>query len=82
MIIDIDPEFLSSAEWYKKVAKSKPPKDRPCYHILVDGEALRTYMAEQNIEQVQKDGPIHHIDLADYFQGLGNSGYILRNKIH
>ena len=82
VIIDIDSEFLGSADWYTKVAKSKPPKDRPWYHILVNGSNQHTYVAEQNIEHDREGGPIHHNDLNNYFRGFGKTGYILRNRIH
>ena len=82
VIIDIDPEFLGSEDWYKKVAKSQPSKDHPWYHILVNGSNQRTYVAEQNIEHDREGGPIHHNDLDYYFRGFGKTGYILRNRIH
>jgi heat shock protein HspQ len=82
VIVDVDPEFQGSADWYLKVAESKPPKDRPWYHVLVDGSAQRTYVAEQNMEQDQEGGPIRHADLNEYFRGFGNAGYVLKNKGH
>ena len=42
VVIDIDPHFLGSPEWYNNVAKSHPPKDRPWYHVLVDGGDVQT----------------------------------------
>ena len=82
VVIDVDPEFHGSTDWYEKVARSKPPKDRPWYHVLVDGAAQRTYVAERNLEPDEEGGPIRHADLDDYFRGLGDAGYILRNKGH
>ena len=35
VIVDVDPEFQLTEEWYETVARSKPPKDRPWYHVLV-----------------------------------------------
>jgi heat shock protein HspQ len=37
VIVDVDAVFLGSEEWYEQVAKSKPPKDQPWYHVLVHG---------------------------------------------
>jgi len=37
-------------EWYETVAKSRPPKDRPWYHVLVDGSTHTTYVAERHLE--------------------------------
>ena len=50
VIIDIDPEFQLTDEWYETVARSKPPKDEPWYHVLVDDATNSTYVAEQNLE--------------------------------
>ena len=33
----VDGEFAGSDEWYEEVARSRPPKDQPWYHVLVDG---------------------------------------------
>jgi heat shock protein HspQ len=82
VVIDVDPEFHGSEDWYSNVAQSKPPKDRPWYHVLVDGAAQRTYVAERNLEPDEEGGPVRHSDIDDYFQGLGDEGYILRNKGH
>ncbi len=82
VVIDVDPEFHGREDWYLKIASSKPPKDRPWYHVLVDGAAQRTYVAERNLEPDTEGGPVRHSDITDYFQGLGNDGYIPRNKGH
>ena len=46
VIYDVDAEYTGTKEWYEKVAKSQPPKDKPWYHILVDGQLMTTYVAE------------------------------------
>ena len=51
VIVDVDPFFLGSEEWYEHVAKSKPPKDQPWYHVLVHGGNGRTYVAQRNLEE-------------------------------
>ena len=33
VIFDIDPFFQSSDEWYEQVAQSRPPKNKPWYHV-------------------------------------------------
>jgi len=44
VIIDIDPEFYGTEEWYNQVARSRPPKDKPWYHVLGDlGRTKLTY---------------------------------------
>ena len=49
VIFDIDPIFQSSDEWYEQVAQSRPPKNKPWYHVLVHAAEHTTYVAEQNL---------------------------------
>ena len=49
-ILDVDLEFNSTDEWYEKVAKSRPPKDEPWYHVLIHPKGYQTYVAEQNLQ--------------------------------
>jgi heat shock protein HspQ len=82
VVIDVDPHFHGSENWYDKIAASKPPKDRPWYHVLVDGDPLRTYVAERNLEPDFEGGPIRNDDITDFFEGQGEDGYIPRRKGH
>ena len=80
VIIDVDPSFKGSDDWYHQVARSKPPKERPWYHVLVDGGNLRTYVAERNLEATDSLKPIDHPDIASFFSGMDDSGYISRRR--
>jgi len=57
IILSVDLEFKSTDEWYESVAKSRPPKDEPWYHVLVHQKGHQTYVAEQNL---QPDPAIHN----------------------
>lgn len=37
VVVDADPEFQGTEEWYEVMARSRPPRDRPWYHVLVHG---------------------------------------------
>lgn len=50
IIVGVDLEFKNSDEWYEKMAKSKPPRDQPWYHVRVHNGANHTYVAERNLE--------------------------------
>lgn len=80
VVMDVDPFFKGSGEWYDTVARSKPPKDRPWYHVLVDGGEHRTYVAERNLEPDETGRPIDHPEVELYFQGLDEHGYHLRQQ--
>ncbi len=72
VIYDIDPVFQLSEEWYETVAKSRPPKDRPWYHVLPDGAAHTTYVSERNLEPASEPSPIHHPLIGEAFEGFAN----------
>lgn len=67
VVVDIDPEFTGTEEWYEVMAKSRPPKDRPWYHVLVDGAAHRTYVAERHLEPDTLGEQIEHPELGAFF---------------
>ncbi len=75
VIIDVDPFFARSNEWYTVMAKSKPAKEQPWYHVLVDDTDYMTYVAEQNLEVDPSNCPINHPELAKYFHGCKGGLY-------
>lgn len=74
VVVDVDPHFLGSETWYSDMAKSRPPKDRPWYHVLVDGSAHQTYVAERNLEADDTDAPVRHPAVGEHFSGQGADG--------
>ncbi|NQV85321.1 MAG: heat shock protein HspQ [Rhodospirillales bacterium] len=80
VVIDLDSHFLGSKEWYENVAKSKPPKDCPWYHVLVDGGDVQTYVAERNLNPDPSGQPINHPEVDSHFSRLGGEGYIPLRK--
>ena len=49
LIFDVDAVYSQSPEWYNTNVQTSAPKDRPWYHVLVDGEPHTTYVAEENL---------------------------------
>ena len=82
VVIDVDPVFEGAEEWYDKVALSRPPRDRPWYHVLVDGFGHHTYVAERNLELDTNGGPISHPDLDTHFDVFENGAYRRKLKIN
>ncbi|MDP6572730.1 MAG: heat shock protein HspQ [Rhodospirillales bacterium] len=80
VVVDVDPHFLGGEDWYQQMAHTRPPKDRPWYHVLVDGAEYQTYVAERNLEADDSGAPIRHPLLGQYFEGLGEGHYMLRQK--
>jgi heat shock protein HspQ len=80
VIIDVDPEFRGTDEWYKKMAPSRPPKDRPWYSVLMHSTDNHTYVAERNLEPDDSGDPVSHPDLDAYFAGFAEGTYIPRRR--
>jgi heat shock protein HspQ len=80
VVIDVDPEFHGTEDWYSNMATSKPPKDTPWYHVLVDDSELRTYVAQRNLEPDETGDPIRHPDVRMHFSEQTEDGYKVRRK--
>ena len=76
VVIDIDPIFSLSEEWYEQVARSRPPKDAPWYRVLVGGASHETYVAERNLEGDDSGAPIEHPLLAAFFDSFEDGHYV------
>ena len=76
VIADVDQDFCGTQEWYEAVAKSRPPKNRPWYHVLVHGSEHTTYVAEQNLEQDDLLQPIDHPMVEQFFSRFENGSYV------
>ena len=78
VVVDVDPCFLGSEEWYRQVARTNPPKDAPWYHVLVDdtdGEGSATYVAERNLAPYDTGDPIEHPLVEALFDGFDEGFY-------
>lgn len=80
VIVDVDYKFLGSQEWYENVARSRPPKDQPWYHVLVHDAVHQTYVAQRNLEPSEEIKPIHHPLLNHYFNGMKEGYYQFRAR--
>ena len=75
VIVDVDPQFQLTEEWYETVAQSRPPKDKPWYHVLVHKGGHQTYVAEQNLESDTTGEVIDHPLLGQYSTRFRNGRY-------
>ncbi|WDE09146.1 heat shock protein HspQ [Thalassomonas viridans] len=82
VIVDVDQDFQATDEWYETVAKSRPPKDKPWYHVLVHGSASSTYVAERNLSPDIDTAPIMHPMLDHFFSKFDNGKYISNEPVN
>lgn len=80
VVYDVDPVFSGSEEWYQQVARSRPPKDRPWYRVLVHGARHETYVAERNLERDRSKDPISHPAIRYVFESFEGGLYIPRRR--
>ena len=81
VIIDVDPVFQGTDEWYEQVARSRPPKDEPWDHVLVHDKSVETYVAERHLEEDTSGQPINHPDVPRFFAALTDGRYV-RGRPH
>ncbi|MDY6992191.1 MAG: heat shock protein HspQ [Pseudomonadota bacterium] len=82
VIVDVDPVFMHTEEWYEQVAKSRPPKDQPWYHVLVHDSQNQTYVAQRNLQADNSDEPINHPELSEYFTDFIEGKYVSARKMN
>ena len=76
VIFSIDAEFSLSELWYEQVAKSRPPKDQPWYHVMVDGATHTTYVAHRHLAPDDDLSQIDHPALGQVFNRFDGSRYL------
>lgn len=76
VIFGVDAEFSLSEEWYEQVARSRPPKDKPWYHVMVDGATHTTYVAERHLAASKNLAQIDHPNLGEAFGRFDGSRYL------
>ena len=75
VVIDVDPVFMGTEEWYQAMAKSKPPREAPWYHVLVHEADHTTYVAERNLTAFEGTRYIDHPLLPAFFDGFKDGVY-------
>lgn len=76
VVVDVDQKFQGSEEWYQMVARTRPPKNKPWYHVLVHGNNHSTYVAERNLTPDDKLEPVIHPMVKQFFSRFEDGRYI------
>jgi heat shock protein HspQ len=76
VVADVDAEFSLDEAWYERNAVTRPPRDRPWYHVLVDGSDAVTYVAERNLERDASDAPVEHPLVGRFFTEFRDGAYV------
>lgn len=77
VIVDVDPEFSNTEEWWLAIPEEvRPRKDQPYYHLLAENEttSYEAYVSEQNLLVDDTGEPVNHPQVAEVFgEFLGTS---------
>lgn len=82
VIVDVDPVFQGTDDWYESMARSRPPKDQPWYHVLVDGALHSTYVAERHLQPDRLGEQIDHPALGQFFDRFIDGRYYRSERGH
>ena len=82
VVVDVDPEFQGTDDWYETVARSQPPKDEPWYHVLVHDADNETYVAERNLTVDNSNEPVSHPLLQEFFVDFEQGVYLTGRQIN
>ncbi|NQZ01587.1 MAG: heat shock protein HspQ [Bdellovibrionales bacterium] len=75
VIIEVDDCFQGTEEQYHGANTTDPPRDKPWYHILVDGSDYVTYVPEMQIEVDPSLEPINHPKITEIFHDFRDGKY-------
>ena len=72
VIIDVDPVFANTEEWWQSIPEDvRPRKDQPYYHLLAENEhtTYQAYVSEQNLVVDESGEPCRHPQVDEHFEG-------------
>lgn len=82
VVFNVDSGFNGDDEWYEQVARSRPPKNAPWYHVLPSGGEHTTYVAERNLERDDARDAIDHPLIDTLFAGFDGTAYVRREPVN
>ena len=82
VVVDVDATFQGTDEWYQAMARTRPPKDKPWYHVLVHDAEHMTYVTERNLQPDLTGEPISHPALDEFFDELRDGLYVRHGGAH
>ena len=83
VIVDVDPTFNNTEEWWESIPKDvRPRKDQPYYHLLAENEKTHyiAYVSQQNLEVDPSGDPVRHPQVPEFFGELLDGFYPLKTR--
>ncbi|MGD2167241.1 MAG: heat shock protein HspQ [Gammaproteobacteria bacterium] len=82
VVFDVDSMFALTDEWYEQMARSRPPKNEPWYHVLVHAATHTTYVAERNLRHDRSAAPVAHPMIGQLFSTFENGRYVTQSRMN
>jgi len=82
VIFDVDAVFMLSDEWYEIMTRSRPPRNHPWYHVMVDHALGTTYVAQRNLQAAHEHEQVDHPLLGHYFKHFTDGHYVSRHLVN
>jgi len=79
LVVDFDLRCRADDAWYQK-NRTRPDREQPWYHLLVDGSTVVTYAAEANLQADETGQPVHHPLVPKLFEAFHDGRYE-RNEV-
>ena len=84
VVVDVDPVFANSEEWYQSIPEDiRPVRDQPYYHLLAENDesSYVAYVSQQNLLGDADAGPVDHPSIEEMFEGFRNGRYHLHRSL-
>lgn len=82
VVVNVDPVFSGTQEWYDEVARSRPPRDRPWYHVVAEESPAVRYVAERHLEADASGEPVKNPLVNEFFSGFSEGVYLPKRLLN
>lgn len=79
VVVAFDTRCQASEAWYRK-NQTRPAREQPWYHVLVDGSSHTTYAAETSLAADPSGAPVEHPLVAHFFVELEDGRYVRNDR--
>ncbi len=79
VVVAVDVHCLAEDEWYESNL-TRPKRNQPWYHVLVDGSKATTYAAQSNLELDKTPSEVNHPLVPFFFLGFADGSYVRNNE--
>lgn len=82
VVVNVDPVFSGTEKWYDEVARSRPPRDRPWYHVIAEESPAIRYVAERHLEADATGEPVRNPLVNEFFSGFSEGVYLPKRLLN